>query len=293
MTTDAVYVTYYPDIVLLQTSIAGIIPQVRKIYIVDNTPQTQPHLKTLKNKKIEIIYLKDNCGIAYAQNIGIKKALKNLADFIMLSDQDTCYPKNYLKQMLPLFSLYPTVAAVAPRFIDKNKIREDGFIKVAPVFFRQFFPQNGVHEVMQAIASGKILNAQYLAEIGLFNENLFIDWVDLEWCWRARKKGYKILANADVTIEHRLGHSAKSLGYREVNIRNPTRHYYNTRNAFYLALYCKDLDILHRLTLLLKSFRYLIGYPVLAKPHLLNLKLVFLGFYHGLVKKLGKLKTEK
>ncbi|MCT7630669.1 hypothetical protein N5U06_07925 [Aliarcobacter butzleri] len=219
-----------------------------------------------------------------------KKALDNSTDFIMLSDQDTCYPENYIENMLKVFSYDKRLAAVAPKFIDSNKKSNDGFIKVYPIFFKQIFPRNGIHEVMQVIASGKILNVKYLNDIGLMKEELFIDWVDLEWCWRARKKGYKILGNADVVINHQLGDNSKNLGFREVNLRSHIRHYYITRNTFYLALYSNNLDLLHRITLFFKSFRYIVGYPILAKPHLMNLKYVLLGFCHAITKKLGKLK---
>ena len=144
-------------------------------------------------------------------------------------------------------------------------------------------------EVEKTLSSGFFYSREVIEKIGLKNEDLFIDLVDWEWCWRARKKGYKIIGNADVIIEHQLGDSSKDLGFREVNLRSPMRHYYITRNAFHLALRDKSLDILHRITLFFKSFRYIIGYPLLSKPHLTHLKYVMLGFWHGIVGKLGKL----
>ena len=289
MNVDVVYVTYNPSLDFLTKSIDSIIEQVRKIYIIDNTPGKFVGLESFFERGVEIIYLNDNLGISYAQNIGIKESLKNNANFIMLSDQDTCYPEKYIKSMLEVFDDNNDVAAVVPRFVDSNKSSSDGFIKILPVFFKQFFPKKGQHEIMQAIASGKILNVMYLKEIGLMDEQLFIDWVDFEWCWRARKNGFKIIGNADVVIQHQLGDFSKNIGFREVNLRSYIRHYYITRNAFYLALYSNNLDFLHRINLFFKSFRYITGFPVLAKPHLKNLKYVLLGFLHGVFKKLGKL----
>lgn len=290
MTIDTIYVTYNAEIELLEKSIKSIASQVRKVYIVDNTPNKDLRLDSFQNEKVEIIYLGDNYGIAYAQNVGIKKSLENNAEFIMLSDQDTCYPQDYIYNMLKVFQKNINIAAVAPNYIDINKKgKREGFIKVFPIVFKRFFPKDGLHEVLQVIASGKIINAKYLKDIGLMNEDLFIDWVDLEWCWRARRKGYKIIGNADVVINHKLGDRSKDLLIREVNLRNYIRHYYTTRNAFYLALYSQSLDICHRVILFIKSFRYVIGYPILAKPHYVNLKYVLLGLWHGLTRKLGRL----
>jgi len=290
MQTTIIYVTYNANTELLSKSINSIVTQADKVIIVDNTPNKDEKLEIFKNEDVEIIYLEDNFGIAYAQNVGIKNALEKYSEYIMLSDQDTIYPNNYISDMLKIFDIYDNVGAIAPRFIDGMKKSSDGFISLTPIIFKQFFPQSGLHEVMQVIASGKILNAKYLNNIGLMDENLFIDWVDLEWCWRARKKGYKIIGNADVVIEHQLGDSSKDLGFREVNLRSPMRHYYITRNAFHLALRDKSLDLPHRITLFFKSFRYIIGYPILSKPHLTHLKYVLLGFWHGIIGKLGKLK---
>jgi rhamnosyltransferase len=289
MRTTVIYVTYYANTELLSKSINSIASQADKVIIVDNTPNKDEKLEIFRNNNVEIIYLKDNYGIAKAQNIGIKKALDENYDYVMLSDQDTVYPNNYINNMIKIFDSYDKVGAIAPKFIDSMKKSYDGFISITPIIFKQFFPISGKHEVMQVIASGIILNAKYLNNIGLMDEKLFIDWVDLEWCWRARKKGYKIIGNADVIIEHRLGDSSKDLEFREVNLRSPMRHYYITRNSFHLALRDKSLDILHRTTLFFKSFRYIIGYPLLSKPHLTHLKYVMLGFWHGIVGKLGKL----
>jgi rhamnosyltransferase len=289
MKIDTVYVTYNAEIELLKKSISSIASQVRKIYIVDNTPKKDRRLDFFQNEKVEVIYLGDNLGIAFAQNVGIKKAIDNNAEYIMLSDQDTCYPQFYIDEMLKVFKNHNKVAATAPRFIDSMKKGDDGFIQIAPFVFNQFFPKNGTHEIMQAIASGKILNVQYLNTIGLMDEKLFIDWVDLEWCWRARAKGYNIIGNADVIIEHQLGDESVNVGFREVNLRSAMRHYYITRNSFHLALRDKNLDIFHRITLFFKSFRYIIGFPLLSKPHLKHLKYVMIGFWHGIIGKVGKL----
>lgn len=290
MKTTVVYVTYNPNTELLSKSLNSIVSQVDKVIIVDNTPNKDKKLEMLKTNSVEIIYLEDIYGVAYAQNIGIKKALEENCDYVMLSDQDTIYPDNYISDMIKIFDVYDNVGAVAPKFIDGMKKSYGFFISLTPIIFRRFFPQSGLHEVMGVIASGKILNAKYLSDIGLMDEELFIDWVDLEWCWRARKKGYKIIGNADVVIEHQHGDSSKDIGFREVILRSPIRHYYTTRNAFHLALRDKSLDILHRITLFFRSFRYIVGYPILSKPHLTHLQYVLLGFWHGITGKLGKLK---
>jgi rhamnosyltransferase len=289
-TVDAVLVTYYPNQEMLISTIESIITQVRKLYIIDNTSSRDISLKNFHYDNLEIVYLDENMGIAYAQNVGIRQALANEADYVLLSDQDTCYPTNYINHMLlPHIDSDLSIAVIAPRFNDITSCSTEGvFYSESSWLYSKFHPKKGIHPLFQTIASGMIIRTSTLKDIGLMNERLFIDWVDFEWCWRARKKGYIIMGNADVIITHQLGESSVNIGVRKINLRTPIRHYYITRNAFFLALHTTSLNKIQRLVLFLKSFRYLIGYPLFSKPHLTHLKYVLLGFWHGIIGKLGK-----
>ena len=280
----AVFVTFNPEVSVLEASVKSLIDQVDHIVIVDNSHSC---CFFFEDSRITIEALGRNLGIAAAQNFGIRLAIMSGADYVLLSDQDTIYPVNYLVNMLPVFSEFSDVCAVVPRFSDSIKKSDDGFIAIKPFYFKKFFPDEGKHEIFQAIASGKIIRVSSLSEIGLMEERLFIDWVDLEWCWRARKRGFKIIGNAEVWIWHSLGDASVDLGFREVNLRSATRHYYITRNAFYLALYCHDLDFGHRINIFFKSFLYIFCFPILSTPRKNHLKAVLLGFFHGVSARLG------
>jgi len=287
-----VVVTYKPNVEILEKCINSLTNQVAKLIIVDNTPGKCQLLENFrKMQDVEIVYLNDNYGIAYAQNVGIKKALEEEADFVLLSDQDTIYPLDYVEKMLECFK-NDKVAAAGPLFIDAHTGKVHSFVKKGLIGFKKIYPKTGKHEVLQLIASGTIINAKFIPEIGLMKEELFIDWVDMEWCWRAVKKGYKIIGNADVVVVHRLGDKIRKLGRRVFYIRSPIRHYYITRNCVYLSLRCNSLDTLFKIGLFLRSFRYILGFSIFMEPHFENLKYTLKGFYHGLIGKLGKLDEE-
>lgn len=266
--------------------------QVDKIFIIDNTPDGLGRLDNFKNEKIEIIYLNENTGIGHTQNIGIKEALKEGANYIILSDDDTVYPKDYIEEMIKVFAEKKSekIAAAAPLYknILTGKIRP--FVLKTPLGFKKFYPlQKGYYEIFQAIASGLVINTKYLEDIGFMREDFFMDWIDLEWCWRAIKKGYKIIGNANVIINHNLGHRTKKFFGRDIPLYNFIRHYYIIRNSIYLALYNKNLDFIHRLIIFIKTFRFVVIYPLLSKPVILHLRYCLLGLWHGVIKKLGKL----
>jgi len=289
---DAVIVTYHPDLKLLHRCVESLASQVRYIFLVDNTPCGPAGLEEfLLSHPVEMITVGDNKGIAYAQNLGIKKSTERGSRYILLSDQDTIYPEKYAENMLSAMdSIEGRVAAIAPLFTDTRRQGEvQWFIKKSLWGFSKFYPKSGLYEVFHVIASGMIANTEYLNDIGLMDDDLFMDWVDLRWCWKAQKKGYKIIGNADVLIIHQLGDKALNLWFRKVNLRDPIRHYYITRNAFHLALRCDSLDVPHRIILFFKAFRYVVGYPLLSGAHSVHLKYILLAFWHGICGKLGKL----
>ena len=290
---DVVLVTFNPDVEMLIKCIHSIEFQVRKIWLVDNHStecDVQVNLIDISHK-IELIQLSENKGIAYAHNIGIEKAIGNHADYILLSDQDTIYPKNYLKKMMTVFDEQSDrVAGVAPLFHDAvGRNNNEGFVVLSRFGYSKIFPSKGVHEVNQAIASGFVVKSSTFDDIGLMDAELFIDWVDYEWCWRAIAKGYSVLGNADMLIEHHLGDSSVRVGSKGVNLRSPFRHYFITRNAFHLAWRSPYLDVYHRITLVYKGLSYILGYSILSKPRLMNLKMTLLGLYHSIIGKLGRL----
>lgn len=294
-----VYVIYNPDYILLERSIFSIKDQVSAVVIVDNSLITSNHEKEIKKMlerilNVEYISLGQNNGIALAQNIGIKRSMQY--EYIMLSDQDTIYPTNYVKKILSSINNqnYRKIAALAPDFSEINRGgQRQGFVIFRGVFSRKIKPRSGCVSISHAIASGLVVCTKALGEIGLMNEDYFIDWVDLEWCWRAISKGYIILGCADVVISHNLGDRAVRVGKTHYPVRSHIRHYYIIRNAIYIGLHDNGIKLSIRVNVLSKMLKYLIGFTLLGKPHSLNIAYCLRGIRHGALKRLGPISVRK
>jgi rhamnosyltransferase len=290
-TVCAIIVLYEPNIKVLKDMLKSLENQLDYFIIIDNTPG-EDNLRYINLRcMFEYVPLYKNIGIAGAQNIGVELARNKKYEFVLFSDQDTIYPKDYINVMMKCWNDLKNcenICAIAPLFKDKNKLGEnDGFIKSSYWGSKRFFPSKGIHEICQAISSGQIVKTEFFSIIGLFDERLFIDWVDLEWCWRARAKGFKLLGNANIIIQHSLGNNAKSIGTREINIRNPSRHYYITRNCIYLAINSKYIRSTERMVLLIKSFLYVLGFTFLSRGHAKNLRYTMVGLVDGIRGQLG------
>ena len=285
-----ILVSYEPEATTLRGTVESLLPQVEHLFVVDNGSQIDPvDLLDLKGEEgLTIIRLDENLGIAAAQNVGIAAARDARADFVVLSDQDTVYPQGAISRLIKVFERWPKAAAVVPLFNDVNKSSSDGFILENSCLFSPTPVAGGEHRLLQAIASGKVIRLSTLEDIGTMDESLFIDWVDLEWCWRARHKGYQVIGSGDVEVNHSLGDTSRNIGYREVNLRSPLRHYYITRNAFSLALRTPYLSSVMRCVLFVRSLRYPFAFPILSPPRWRNVCAVTAGIVDALLGRLGK-----
>ena len=283
-------VSYEPEVQTLNGTFASLLPEVDHLFLVDNGSSIDPadFLDLKGEERLTIIRLDENLGIAAAQNAGIAAARELGADFVVLSDQDTVYPQGAISRLIDVFERWPNAAAVVPLFNDVNKSSSDGFILENSYLFSPTPVGSGEHSLLQAIASGKVIKLSTLEDIGTMDEDLFIDWVDLEWCWRARRRGYQVIGSGDVEVSHSLGDTSRNIGYREVNLRSPLRHYYITRNAFSLALRTPYLSIVLRCILFLRSLRYPLAFPILSPPRGRNLCAVTAGIADALLGRLGK-----
>jgi len=255
----AIIVSYNPDLHKIEKTISSIINQISLCIIIDNG-NTKFEYKN--NKNIIVINLLKNYGIAYAQNKGIQIAKKQKADFIILSDQDTIYPNDYIEKNMAAYKelINFKLAALVPTFFNTVKNQKN------PVMLTKFIPIMDFNEkyikTAHAISSGTFIVATSLDEIGGMNEKLFIDYVDFEWCWRAITLGYKIYTISDLIIKHQLGDNAKKRFDRVFTVRSDIRYFYMIRNGCYLAIYSPYLKWYEKILLLKRVFIHTIGVAI-------------------------------
>ena len=239
----AIIVSYNPDNNLLD-SVNLLINQVQKIIIVDNGSENKKKkdinlIKDIDKQKINVIFNEENLGIATALNIGVKQALKDGYDWVLTMDQDSKASSNMIEKMLEIYNN-----------IDKNE--RDNILSIFPNFVDervQSIEENSnmdSYEYVDAdITSGNLLKAEVFDKVGFFDDSLFIDLVDTDFCMRLNEKNIKMIKVRDAILYHSLGES-KSVksGFLKFNTSNHSalRRYYMTRNRFYTWEKYKDLN---------------------------------------------------
>jgi rhamnosyltransferase len=204
------------------------------IFLVDNSSSFDSYYENLN---IVYIHNQNNNGLSGGLNAGIKCAIKNGAEYLLLLDQDTILNydklKDYFSESIRLLE-DKKIACCGPSFIDMKFGKKHGFANYS--FLKiSAKPSNKLSvSCLYLMTSGTIIRKDVFDVVGLMDESLFIDYIDIEWCLRARSMGYKIFGLGKFEFLHNVGDSVKNILWLKVPVHNQFRLYYQTRNFIYL-----------------------------------------------------------
>jgi rhamnosyltransferase len=297
----AIVVTYLPEPTALRALLAALGKQVTSILIVDNTPQADARVESIisncPSENTRLIRLNRNLGIATALNTGIQAAIAAGADLILFSDQDSLPDSNMVHELvLSIEALERTghrVGAIGPTYTDRLTQVTFPFQAAIPrkLFYGHAVPtaQNPTVQVLTLITSGSLVPTAVLSDVGLMREELFIDYVDTEWCYRARSAGYELFGTLNARMSHQLGDQSLRVwyfGWRHESAYSALRMYYRTRN--YITL-CRMRHV--SATWKIRSAWYWMGlvYTQVLYGHArrATLRMVMLGICDGLRGRMG------
>jgi rhamnosyltransferase len=219
-----------------------------KIFIVDNTPgdNDSNHQSLLQRfPNVVVLSTGKNLGIAKAINLGIEAALENSASWLLTMDQDSYFDvdqaEKYFKSCAEIDK--DKVAILSP---SHEKVPTEGA-------FCYYKKQDAV------MTSGNLLNLSVIRNIGFFNEDLFIDSVDHDYCLRANLLGFEVLQATNCFIQHVVGDLYQGslmfgLKKKTFHIHSPKRMYFIVRNGLYIRKkYGKEFPVY---TKMLKRVNY-------------------------------------
>ena len=183
--------------------------KVDEIIIVDNgsKPETISMLKELE-KKITIIYLEKNKGIAYALNKGIKYSIEKGYDWVLTLDHDSIVTDDMIENMLKCYEnfdkdLKEKVAMLVPVHVEEKEYQNNSVISNEEKLSKPYI------EVLTEITSGALTKAKIYKDVGLYDEKLFIDLVDHDYCLSLNRKGFKIIQVNSAVLINNLVESVK------------------------------------------------------------------------------------
>jgi rhamnosyltransferase len=219
----AILVSYHPDAELPRRA-ARILEQAGALVIVDNGSggETQDMLRRIAaDARVSLMLNPTNLGIASALNLGVERARGLGFAWVLLLDQDSDLHDDLLASLIEVRAAYPEPAQVA--------VIGAGFGEES----RPAPPGVAWQEVESVITSGSLIPLALHAAIGPFRDEFFIDYVDSEYCFRARAQGYRVLRTAKPLMSHTIGaptrHDLLGMAKWTTN-HSADRRYYIARN---------------------------------------------------------------
>jgi len=216
--------------------------KVKKVYVFDNTEGKSNENLFQNFENVSYYWDNENKGIAIRLNEGCKKAIADNFDYLLTMDQDSSFIEENIDQYFNAIL----------NFEEKEKVAVYG-LEYAANDSNDTTPE--YNEVDHLITSASIVNLKLYHEIGGFDENLFIDGVDIEYCYSALSKGFKNIKFGRIFFNHTLGIRTKRgsvftlyLFKKYVAVHSSLRVYYMHRNMHYIKnKYGKLLpEIIHK-----------------------------------------------
>lgn len=245
-------VLYNAELDRLQLEINSVLPQVDLICLCDNGSQNIEEVESLISGINKIILLRNkiNLGIGAASNQICRYAEKEGIDWVLMLDHDTICPKN----LICTYKKYindQSIGMICPNVVDKEIVNN--------VYCKK--NKQKVEYVNRCIQSATFIKIDVWRKCQGFNEWMFIDFVDFDFCKRVELSGFKILRCNTVTVDHQLGKRVRTKHalfyeklYKTTEMRifkymtyknefSAARVYYCTRNNIaFIKIFGNDLD---------------------------------------------------
>jgi GT2 family glycosyltransferase len=212
-----------------------------QIVVVDNaSTDGSQELIQKSYPNVHLIILNHNHGFAGTVNRGIQYALDQNADHIILFNNDAIAEKDWVKNLVTAAEAHPDAGIITGKFmrIDRGHIDSTGDYYSSWGFP---FPRGrdekdtGQYEKPEYIFGGtggaSLYRPELLRQIGLFDEEFFAYYEDVDMSFRAQLRGWKTYYEPKAVAYHHVGGTSSKMG--------DFARYHSLKNFYYL--YAKNM----------------------------------------------------
>lgn len=228
-----------------------------EVIVCDNA-STDGSLDMVKEEFPQVTRIQNgkNVGFAVGNNPGIRKAAGR---YVLLLNSDTEVPKDTFEKMISFMDQHKDAGAATCKLLLPDGTMDPACHRGFPTPWVAFtyvtklerlFPHSRlfgeyhqtykdltrVHEVDCIVGAFFMIRRETLTDVGLLDEEYFMYGEDIDWAYRIRTKGWKILFNPAVTILHKKKQSGRA--NKNSARRIQTEIYFHTYNwLFYRKHY--------------------------------------------------------
>lgn len=253
-----------------------------EIILVDNASSSsfdeklREYAKKSKERNINLAFIqnKENLGFAGGNNIGIKKALENKADFILILNNDTIVDKNLVINLLKSSEKDEKDGVIGAKIyfakgyeFHKDRYKKDDLGKI--IWFaggiidwnNVYSSHRGVDEVDVGQYDKRIetdfvtgccmfVKREVFEKVGFFDEKYFLYLEDADLSMRAKKTGYRLIYEPKAFLWHKNAQSSGKPGSK-------THEYYQTRNRLLFGF--KYTKLRTKISLLKEGLKFIVN----------------------------------
>jgi GT2 family glycosyltransferase len=206
------------------------------LVVVDNgTGTLTPENVTSAEPHAILLSLPENLGFGGGTNVGIRRALAEGANYVLLLNNDALLAPGCLAALVRVARRGPRIAAVGAKVL---AMRQPNMLWMAygRLTYRAALVQlvgqgeideqqfNEVCEVDFVGGCSMLMTREAIEEVGLLDDRFFAYHEDLDWCTTARRRGFRILYAPDAEIAHQgegsLGENGEANAARYLSARN-------------------------------------------------------------------------
>ncbi len=281
--TGALIIAYHPDQGQIEALCERIAPQVDRVLIIDNSEPPAG----LEPADARVIEPGTNLGVGEAINLGVSQLIADDCGQVLLLDQDSRPASDMVARLLHCLQQSKArgerVAAVGPVIRDQASGEDAPFVRFALPFNRHLRQRQGAVACDFLITSGTLIDLECWPSVGPMRGAWFIDSIDMEWCFRARRAGFTVLGCFDTWLEHAIGQRQYALPGQRLAFRHhgPERLYTMMRNRVFL--YRSQAPVAWVIQDLLRAAAKLAWFSLLVPPRWRNTRAMLRGLREGLL----------
>ncbi len=215
-----------------------------EILLVDNgSSDGSAEILSRAFPQITVLPQESNLGFAAGCNVGIRHALANDAEYVLLLNNDTFVASDFIREMLAAIESDPRIGAVCPKifFTDRPNLlwyagadfspwtgtsKHRGWKEVDQGQFDDY------REITQATGCAMLVRCSAVRAVGLLDEQFWAYAEDLDWSVRFLRRRYLLAFAPKAHVWHYDGAtSVKSMGAGSQAIRQ----FFSTRNMVLVA----------------------------------------------------------
>jgi N-acetylglucosaminyl-diphospho-decaprenol L-rhamnosyltransferase len=284
-----IIVTYKSDKIIYET-----IDYLDKNFniIISENSNRKFFKKRIENQfsNCSVILTGSNLGVSKAVNIALKTVKTKFSLFLT---PDTFIKREDINKIYNLALQNKSAAIITPKNINSNFKNLYGFFDTidSEKTFKNSINKNYIR-VDWVFGGALLLNNRYLKLVNYFDENFFLDFEELDLCYRLRKKNYQIIFSKNALMSSKAQSSVSSFNKENIKYQRMW-HYGWSSFYFYRKNFGFFFSIKKNFFLFIKNlFKMLIYFLLLNKKKSLNYFYYIFGFIVSLVGKKSYLRKK-